>query len=176
MDEYDDIFPQMDRLEEAEPIAREGCRLAKDGKEPWAQHAVAHVMDAQGRVDEGIRWMEGWSSTWEDCNSFMYTHNWWHLSLFHLDRDDIGQIMPLYHKNIWGICKESAQDQVGAISLLWRLELRDIPVDYALWEDIGDYVGESIAHCEDFFLIRDIQLHISENISYHSWTCITYIV
>ena len=30
--------------------------------------------------------MEGHSNLWDDCCSFMYTHNWWHTALFYLDR------------------------------------------------------------------------------------------
>jgi hypothetical protein len=30
--------------------------------------------------------MEGHSKLWDDCSSFMYTHNWWHTALFYLDR------------------------------------------------------------------------------------------
>jgi hypothetical protein len=72
---------ELNRVDEAEQVGRTGVRMAPQGNDPWAQHSVAHCMHSQGRVDEGIAWLEGFSSQWEDCHSFMYTHNWWHVSL-----------------------------------------------------------------------------------------------
>src|SRR3712207_7773522 len=54
--------------------------------DPWAQHAVAHVLETQGRIDEGIAWMSSFTDTWDKCNSMLYTHNWWHIALYYLDR------------------------------------------------------------------------------------------
>jgi len=81
----------------------------------------------------------------------MYTHNWWHLSLFYLDRNASEDfLMELYDKHIWGICKESAQDQVNAVSFLWRLNLRNLPM-ISRWEDISDYISPHIReHIQPF--------------------------
>ena len=43
-------------LEEAEDAARTALKLK--AKEPWAQHALAHVMLTQGRIDEGAAFLE----------------------------------------------------------------------------------------------------------------------
>ena len=53
-------------------------------KEPWAQHALAHVLLTRGRIDEGARFLEQAADTWTELNSFMVTHLWWHLTLFYL--------------------------------------------------------------------------------------------
>jgi hypothetical protein len=55
-------------------------------KEPWAQHALAHVMLTRGRIDEGALFLEGMQDTWVGLNSFMITHLWWHLALFYLSQ------------------------------------------------------------------------------------------
>src|SRR5690606_3041823 len=77
------------RYQEAERLGREGTKRAPNNREPWAHHAIAHIFEMHGRLNEGIQWLEAYSSTWNDCNSFMYTHNWWHTALFHLDKDDV---------------------------------------------------------------------------------------
>ena len=56
-------------------------------KEPWAHHALAHVMLTQGRLAEGHAFMAAMSPTWTGLNSFMETHNWWHLALFALEQN-----------------------------------------------------------------------------------------
>ncbi len=129
---------QNHRLEEAEAAGRRAVGM--DRQDPWAHHAVAHVMITQGRLDEGIAWLEAHADTWDGCNSFMLTHNWWHLALFHLDRDDPAKALDLYDQHIWGVDKTYSQDQIGAVSMLWRLELRGVDVGER-WADVADHVA-----------------------------------
>lgn len=77
-------YEQCHLLEEAEQAAR--AALALKAKEPWAHHALAHVMITQGRIDEGAAFLESVSPLWTGLNSFMLTHNWWHLALFYLSQ------------------------------------------------------------------------------------------
>lgn len=128
---------QCHRLQEAEAAGRRAIEMNRH--DPWAQHAVAHVMETQGRLDEGITWMSSFTDTWENCNSLLYTHNWWHIALYYLEKEDIQQVLELYDKHIWGRAwKESSKDQIGAISLLLRLELRGV--------DVGDRWEELVTH------------------------------
>ena len=136
------------RLREAEQAGRHAVALRR--REPWAHHAVAHVLAAEGRIDEGIEWLEAHADCWDDCNSFMLTHNYWHLALMHLDRDDAGAALDLYDTRIWGIWKDCAQDQVNAASLLWRLECRGVNVGNR-WRDLARHVALREAdHVEPF--------------------------
>ncbi len=140
---------QCHRLDEAEGAGRKATGM--DRNDPWAHHAVAHVMETQGRVDEGLAWMEGLSDTWENCNSFMYTHNWWHVALFHLDRDDHARALEVYDTRVWGRLKEYSQDQVNAVSLLARLELRGVDVG-SRWNDVATYLAPRTDEHVDPFL------------------------
>lgn len=125
-------------LEEAEALGRQALELNRH--DPWAQHAVAHVMESQGRIDEGIAWMSSFTDTWENCNSMLYTHNWWHIALYYLEKGDTKKVLELYDRHIWGKAwQESSKDQVGAISLLLRLELRGIEVGDR-WEQLSPYL------------------------------------
>ena len=42
-------------------------------------------MEMQGRIDEGIDWLESREADWAPDNGFAF-HNFWHLALFYLDR------------------------------------------------------------------------------------------
>ena len=140
---------QCHRLAEAEAAGRKATEM--DRRDPWAHHAVAHVMETEGRVDEGLAWMEGLSDTWENCNSFMYTHNWWHVALFHLDRDDHARALEVYDTRVWGRLKEYSQDQVNAVSLLARLALRGVDVGDR-WNDVANYLAPRTDEHVDPFL------------------------
>ncbi len=129
---------QRSRLSEAEEEGRRATEMQRC--EPWAHHAVAHVMITEGRLDDGIAWMSGLQSEWEDCNSFMYTHNWWHLALFHLEKEEFDEALALYDTHVWGRDKSFSQDQINAISLLWRLELAGVSVEDR-WQDVADQVA-----------------------------------
>ena len=142
-------YEQCHRLAEAEAAGRKAVEM--DRRDPWAHHAVAHVMETEGRIDEGLAWMDGLADTWEDCNSFMYTHNWWHVALFHLDRDDPARALEVYDTRVWGRLKEYSQDQVNAVSLLARLGLRGVDVGDR-WADVATYLAPRTDEHVDPFL------------------------
>jgi hypothetical protein len=125
-------------LREAEAAGRKAVEI--DRRDPWAHHAVAHVMLTEGRTREGLAWMGQHADTWTDCNSFMLTHNWWHVALFHIDLDQPNDALALYDRWVWGQDKTYSQDQANAISLLWRLELAGTSVG-ARWRDVADHVA-----------------------------------
>jgi hypothetical protein len=141
-------YEQSHMLEEAEDAARHAIRLQR--QEPWAHHALAHVMLTQGRNDEGRAFMEDVRDTWTGLNSFMMTHNWWHLSLFMIEQGDAERVLDHYASHIWGVWKQYSQDQVGAVSLLARLELAGVEVGDR-WQDVADYLAPRIdEHVQPF--------------------------
>ena len=134
------------RLEEAEVVGRYATQMSR--RDPWAHHAVAHVMETQGRVDEGIAWMESLADTWEDCGSF-FCHNWWHVALYYLSREDYPHVLNLYDRQVWGrAAKDYTQCHVDAIALLLRLELRGVDVGDR-WQMVGGHLPE---HLHDHIL------------------------
>ena len=62
----------------------------------WAVHAVTHVMEMQGRIDEGIAFLEERRGDWAAPDNGFAFHNWWHLALFHLDRGDYARALAIY--------------------------------------------------------------------------------
>jgi tetratricopeptide (TPR) repeat protein len=130
---------QCHQLQAAEIWGRRATEINRNN--PWAHHAVAHVMETQGRVDEGIAWMESFADTWENCNSMLYTHNWWHVALYYLAKGNAQAVLNLYDQQVWGRArKDSPKDQVGAIALLLRLELLGVEVGETRWQSLGLYL------------------------------------
>jgi hypothetical protein len=127
-------YEQCHLLSEAESEARIALDMRR--KEPWAQHALAHVLLTRGRMDDGAQFLEGMADTWTDLNSFMLTHIWWHLALFYLSQGRSRKVLELYDRHCWGVAKNYSQDQIGAVSLLARCEIAGIDVG-ARWQDLG---------------------------------------
>lgn len=128
-------------LEQAEAAARRAIALRR--KEPWAHHALAHVMLTQGRIREGHAFLRDVGPTWTGLNSFMVTHNWWHQALFALELDHIDEALALYDQRVWAEVKEYSQDQINAISLLARIELAGGDAGRR-WEDLGPYLAQRL--------------------------------
>ena len=139
-------WEQCHLMPQAESAARKA--LAMCSKEPWAQHALAHVMLTQGRLHEGLQFMQEASPGWVGLNSFMLTHNWWHLALFALELDRADLVLELFDTKVWGVVKAYSQDQIGAVSLLARLELAGVDVG-TRWQDVADHL---VARVHDHIL------------------------
>ncbi len=110
--------------------------LALNPRDPWAIHAVAHVMEMQGRQEDGIHWLRSRASDWSEDNMFA-VHNWWHLGLFHLDLDDTAEVLKLYDLRIRRNRSDVALDLIDASAMLWRLLLRDIGTGDR-WSELAD--------------------------------------
>ena len=87
----------------------------------WAHHAVAHVMEMQGRAEDGIGWMVAREPYWSGDTNFFKVHNFWHRALCHLDLGQMDQVWALYDGPIRGSKSAVALDLVDASALLWRV-------------------------------------------------------
>ena len=83
--------------------------------------------------------------------SFMYTHNWWHLALFLLSEGRADDVLNIYDQHVWGRDPSYSQDQVGAVSLLARLEMAQVSVGNR-WEKLADYLSARAADVVEPFL------------------------
>ncbi|MGE0408266.1 MAG: tetratricopeptide repeat protein [Amphiplicatus sp.] len=117
---------QNHRLAEAEEEGLKAVEIAID--DVWAHHAVAHVMDAQGRARDGARWLDHCAHAWEKKGVFIRDHNWWHAALFRLGLGRPEEALAIYDARLWGAWPEFPQEQIGAVSMLWRLEMRGVDV------------------------------------------------
>jgi hypothetical protein len=114
-------------LEECGDYARaedEGRRaVAENPLDCWAHHAVAHVMEMQGRAEDGIGWMAAREPHWAGDSNAFKVHLWWHRALCHLDLGQQDDALALYDDHIVGGDSAVALDLIDASALLWRLHL-----------------------------------------------------
>jgi hypothetical protein len=96
--------------------------LAIDARAPWAVHVVAHVMEMQGRFDDGAAWLRQHQPTWAEGNGFA-THLWWHTALFRLEGLDTAGTLRIVDGHLAGEQLQIVLQRVDAASLLWRLHL-----------------------------------------------------
>jgi len=110
--------------------------VAAEPRDAWAIHAVAHVMEMQGRDRDGAQWLTTRSADWAPENMLAY-HNWWHLALYHLERNDTAAALELYDRSIRTPGSVVAMEMVDASAMLWRLSLRGIDVG-ARWQELAE--------------------------------------
>jgi len=135
-------YEQCHWLTAAERAARDA--LALQPAEPWAQHALAHVLLTEGRLREGVALLAPCSGGWQELTSFMRTHLWWHLALFQIELGDNAAALRLYDTEVWGVDKTYSQDQIGAVSLLARLELAGADVG-PRWLELAPWLAVRVA-------------------------------
>jgi len=122
---------------QAEAVGRES--VAGQAKVPWATHAVAHVMEMQGRFDEGRRWLREHETVWAEGNGFA-GHHWWHLALFHLEAMDLPGALALHDDHQGSALAVLTLQRLDGAALLWRLRLLDADgtLDLATrWADLA---------------------------------------
>ena len=119
---------------EAEAAGRRA--VAINPADPWAVHAVAHVMEMQGRACEGLEWITSGEGAWSGCNNMRY-HVWWHQCLFHLELEQHDEVLALYDQKVRADLTEEYLDICNAGSLLWRFEDAGIDVG-ARWAELAE--------------------------------------
>ena len=130
-DEADPLYPYLLSLyafgleennlyAQAEEAGRRALSL--NPKVPWAVHAVAHVMEMQGRFEEGGVWLRQHQPAWAEGNGFS-GHLWWHQALFRLEAMDLEGALRLADTRLAADQLQITLQRVDAAALLWRLQL-----------------------------------------------------
>ena len=114
--------------------------VAMNSNDLWAIHAVAHVMEMQGRLNEGLDWLSQPLELWADRNAFK-EHLWWHRALYLLELGRLEETLALYDQAV-RLDQESDfyLNLVNCAALLWRLDFLGL--------DLGDRWEELADHCE----------------------------
>ncbi len=106
--------------ERAEDVGRHALGL--NARDPWAVHAVQHVFEMQGRLHDGVEWLNATAPNWSD--SALAFHNWWHLALHQLELGDIPAALGTYDTLIHPKATAIALELIDASQMLARIQLR----------------------------------------------------
>ena len=139
---------EVGNYEVAERAAREALSIQE--QDLWALHGLAHVLEMQGRTDEGIELLEDAARFLNDYNLFR-GHLWWHLSLFKFTRGCFDEVLELFDSEIYP--KESTfyLDIQNGVSLLARLEFQGVNVGPERWERLAQASLASATQCTLWF-------------------------
>lgn len=131
--------------------------VEKSPQDLWAAHAVAHVMEMDGRPREGIEWINSQQAHWAACNNFAL-HLKWHRALYHLSLEDYDGVLSLYDREVRAEHTDEYLDIANAASILWRLEQAEIKVGER-WQELADRASR---HLDDhFFVFADLHYMIA---------------
>lgn len=140
----------------AEPSGRAAIEI--DPEDIWGTHAVAHIMEMQGRHAEGIAWLDELERHWGGGANLVH-HLWWHRALFHLERREFDAVLDLYDQRFRNLSAPLTQaqpdlyiDVQNAASMLFRLEMLGIDVGDR-WNEIADKAEARIGDCLSAFTL-----------------------
>lgn len=114
--------------------------------DPWAVHAVAHIMEMQDRNVDGIGWITDLEQHWMQANNFRY-HLIWHRALMYLGQGAFEQVLKIYDEHLWDPQSDEYLDICNDASLLIRLEFLGVDVGdrwQALQEKVQNRTHEHI--------------------------------
>ena len=155
-------FEESGDYEPAERCGRNAVEI--DSHDCWGTHAIAHVLVMQGRIDDGVAWLEGLSGNWDDANQIGH-HLWWHLCLFLLERGEHDRILDLLTTRIRNpdsalvkAVPDATIDLQNVASLLMRLDLRGVELGER-WNIMADICADRIHnHANAFSNAHDMMV------------------
>ena len=140
----------------AEDAGRAAIRM--DPGDLWAAHAVAHVMEMQGRRGEGIAWLNSLEPHWDGGSNLLH-HLWWHRAMYHLERREFDQVLAHYDGQFRHLGSALTQampdlyiDVQNAASMLFRLQRHGVDVGDR-WTELADKAEARIGDCLSAFTL-----------------------
>ncbi|MCY1523979.1 hypothetical protein D9M68_588930 [compost metagenome] len=126
--------------------------VALNQQDGWAVHAVTHVMEMQGRSEEGANYLATSANGWAPNSMFAF-HLWWHNALFHLEANDVPGVLRIFDEDISAGGFAQALELLDGSALLWRLSLLGHDVGER-WSDLAE---KWEARCDDgFYAFNDV--------------------
>jgi tetratricopeptide (TPR) repeat protein len=142
----------------AEKIARRA--LALDPGHPGAIHVVAHVMEMQGRVRDGLAFLAEVESAWGERTG-LSVHLAWHRALFYLDANNPDDALAIYDVRIGAASSIDMAALADGSALLWRLQLQDIDVGER-WRLLADrWATHNLADARPFYVVHAMMAFVA---------------
>ena len=149
-------YEELGRLDEAERAGRDAIERAP--ADLWAAHAVAHILEMQGRQDDGIALLAELEPHWIGGNSLLH-HLFWHRGLYHYERGEFSAVLALYDQQFRNFSSPLVSatpdlyiDVQNAASMLFRLERQGVDVGHR-WDELADKAEARIGDCLSAFTL-----------------------
>lgn len=149
-------YEELGRLAEAEAAGRSS--IERNPRDLWAAHAVAHILEMQGRRDDGIALLNQLEPHWDGGNSLLH-HLWWHRGLYHFERGEFDDVLRLYDTRFRDLkapliaaTPDLYIDVQNAASMLFRLERQGVEVG-SRWDELADKAESRIGDCLSAFTL-----------------------
>eukprot|EP01119_Soliformovum_irregulare_P019238 TRINITY_DN6044_c0_g1_i1.p1 TRINITY_DN6044_c0_g1~~TRINITY_DN6044_c0_g1_i1.p1 ORF type:complete len:468 (+),score=109.09 TRINITY_DN6044_c0_g1_i1:298-1701(+) len=145
---------ETNHYEKAEKMGR--AAVEKHPGDAWAIHAVAHVLEEQTKIQEGIEWLDETNSGWKDCG--LSRHNHWHRGVYYLDLMQYDRVLDIFDAEVWSHPSSSTWSLIDASSLLYRCQIAGMDVKDR-WASV---VEHWMPHIDDHVLaFNDIHMMLS---------------
>ena len=142
----------------AEKVARRALTL--DPEHPGAIHTVAHVMEMQGRFQDGLMFLAATEAAWREGTG-LSVHLAWHRALFHLDANDPSSALAVYDERMAIVGNSGMSDLVDDSALLWRLQLQNIEVGER-WRLLADrWARHNLVGIRPFYAVHTMMAFAS---------------
>jgi tetratricopeptide (TPR) repeat protein len=150
-------FEECNQYDKAELVST--TALEMQARDPWAVHALAHVLEMQGRFDEGKIMYRERENDWAPDNGFAF-HNWWHLALYHVEHEDFDGALKLYDEQILPGDSDVSMQMLDASALLWRLHLQGVDVA-SRWDRIAGLWARKTGTENGYYAFNDLHALIA---------------
>jgi tetratricopeptide (TPR) repeat protein len=144
-------YEEWNQYPEAERAGRRAVELS--GDDSWAVHAVAHVMEMQGRIADGLAWYEQTRPVWSGEDNGFAFHNHWHTALYRMDRGEHAAALAVFDRHFTGPL-DMVLPRIDATALLWRLMLEGVDVA-SRFGPVADAWEASLGNEGGFYAFND---------------------
>lgn len=123
----------------AEIYAKKGLEVNR--RDGWSTHTILHILDAQSRNDEGIKFLEDTIGDWRP-NNRLSCHNSFHWTLYHIEKGEYEEALNVWDQYVGGRAKQtkSIYNLVDSCAVLYRLGLEGVNVGDR-WKDLEALVN-----------------------------------
>ena len=160
------------RFKEAEEYGLKALEI--NPMDSWACHAVAHVMEMQGRQKEGIELLAQFFPDWSKCGG-LACHLFWHWTLYLIEIGSFKEAISLYDNQISMKIESGAMlDLVDGSSFILRIEMENQNI-YGRHEKLQNlwkpHIDDHITIFNDMHLamIMDIKNPDIENVFFNTY-------
>ncbi|XP_069107013.1 tetratricopeptide repeat protein 38-like [Argopecten irradians] len=132
---------------------RDGFRALEINRHDiFATHAISHVYEMQGRVEEGLKLVEGSEKDWNVCDK-LACHMYWHNSLYYVEKGTYEEALNIFDNELVKRYKDSKSPghMVDCSSLLYRLELENCPVGER-WKSVFEIMDGSFKNHSNLYI------------------------